>query len=299
MQGADTDCIPNTAPPQPAYALAAAIRRQLVEMRSTHVYRLDQLRARLHADLFEWDNALLAQALAALHSAGRAIHFPSLRQGPLARLLGRERAARAHFIAAFGRIVACASQVKTQLADLAIGNGPAMLGGTRVLAEMESESRALDEGIDQGVTCLHDLCTQLADARTPGRNESQLATLAELAQFFMQEFKYLQTMSSMARDIAVRGNSVLARRAALLDQARAHIQAFDQVWTQRLGDIVTELQAGRGAQPHIPKAVETHDELLKRLAAGADACMALQHEEHLMAHQLGMLAREIERGGAR
>jgi hypothetical protein len=138
------------------------------------------------------------------------------------------------------------------------------------------------------------MCTQLADARSAGREDDDLATMAETAQFFMQELRWLQSVSSVAQDAGVRARSVLTRRSVLLEQARGELVTFEQAWVHRLGEVAAALDARRDPQPHIPKAIEVHDELMKRLEASTDACAALQHEEHVMAHQLAMLQRELE-----
>src|SRR5438105_3154981 len=118
MRGIYTDPEANPAASQPPYVLAAWIQEQLGDIHKTQIRRLQQLRARLQTEAFEWDDAMLAQATTALHSAGRELHFLPLRQGFIGRLLGRHRAANARFIAAYDRVVACASQLKAELAQL-------------------------------------------------------------------------------------------------------------------------------------------------------------------------------------
>jgi hypothetical protein len=286
---------PSAAAPLPIDELSARIQQQLVSMRGEQVQNVLQLRARLQSLVFDWDGALLAQALEALHSAARAMYFQPLRQGWFARLLGCQRTARTQFIEACERAVACASQAKDQLAELAVGRGEPVAQARRVLAELDFEGQALNAGIDRGVTGLQEMCTQLAHARMRDDDDEHLAALAGMAQLYTQEFKLLQSIGSQAHEIGVRGNSVLARRVALLEQARNHMDAFDQAWLSGVRGIVAELGAGRQALRGLPKAIEVHEQLLKRLSASADACTALQHEEHLLAHQLGMLERDIER----
>lgn len=297
----DSTCTghPSAATPLPIDELSARIQQQLASMRGEQVQNILQLRARLQSLVFDWDDALLAQTLGALHSAARAMYFQPLRQGWFARLAGWQRTARTQFVEACERAVACASQTKDQLAELAVGHGEHEAQARRVLAELDFEGQALNAGIDQGVTRLQEMCTQLAHARMrgdgDGDGDEHLAALAGMAQFYTQEFKLLQSIGSQAHEIGVRSKSVLARRIALLEQARQHMDAFDQAWLPGVRGIVAELGAGRQALRGLPKAIEVHEQLLKRLSASADACTALQHEEHLLAHQLGMLERDIER----
>jgi hypothetical protein len=292
MQGAFSDCDPNTNPHDPGQP-AARIRRQLDDIHHQHLPRLAQALARLQADAADWDNTPLAQALVAFHAAGRAMHPASLRQGWLSRLFGSYREACTQFVAAYERMAACEAQVKTHLAQLSAGGMEKHLAAREAFAGFETESAALDAAIDEGVNGLQAMCTQLADERAGGRYDDELTTRAEKAQFFMQDFKRLQSLSSAVQDAVVRARTVLTRRGALLDQAKAELVTFEQAWVHRMSDVVSAIHATRNPAPVLPKAQEVHEELMKRLSASADASAALQHEEHLMAQQLAALQQDL------
>lgn len=294
MQGAFSDCDPNTNPRESAQPPAARIRRQLDDIRDQHLPRVAQALARLQAEAAGWDNTPLAQALVAFHAAGRAVHLTSLRQGWLPRLFGSYREACTQFVAAYQRMAACEAQVKTHLAQLSAGGMERHLAARDAFTGFEAAFETLGAAIDEGVNCLQEMCTQLADARAGGRYDDELTTQAEKATFFMQDFKRLQLLSSGVQDAVVRARTVLTRRSALLDQAKGELVTFEQSWIHRLGDVVSAIQAQRNPGPAVPKAIEVHDELMKRLSASADACAALQHEEYLMAQQLGTLRQDLE-----
>jgi hypothetical protein len=278
---------------QPAYVLAAWIQDLLREMQAERLARLQQLRTRLHSATFDWDDAQLAQAVLDMHAAGRELQFLPLQQGLVSRLLGHHRAAQARFLAIHQRITDSAAQVKAQLAELAVGLKERTAAARRVLLELDMEREALNTEIDQGVTWLQDMCTQLADARASGRGDEQLEALAEAAQTCTHEFKRMQSVSSITHDVRVRGNTVFDRRLALLEQVRVDIEIFDGNWSRRLDKLLADLRAGGNGRAAIPHAIEAHDELMKRLSATADACGALQSEEHLMAQHLGMLHEQL------
>lgn len=282
---------------QPPHVLAARIRRRLDGLRDVRVARLAQLCARLQSEAFEWDHTPLAQAVSALHSAGRQLHFLPLRQGWVARLLGRHRAPYARFIAASERIAACAAPAKAQLLALTGADQHHTAPAREALVELDAEYRRLDGEIDQGVTWLQDMCTQLAGARERGSTDQDLESLAEAAQRFTQEFRWLESVNAMARDLTVRGRAVLRRRMALVAQVRLEIERFDTVWTERVGGIVQQLGAGRNVAAAVSPALEAHDEMMRHLATAIDACGALQHEEHLLAQQLDLLGRELQESG--
>lgn len=294
MRGEERDD-PAGAAHQPAHVLADRVQDRLRDVEHAQVPRFDELRAQLQAEAFQWDNKPLAHAILALQSAGRELQFLPLRQGWIARLLGRHRAAHAQFVAAHGRIAALASEVASHLARLAECHDDRSAGPRGALLEIDKEMKSLATAVDEGVTWLQHMCTQLAQARHQGREEPQLESLVERAQSDTQQFKRLQAMEELVHGIVVRGNTILARRAALIEQVRADVALFQQAWTQRLGQLVEELKAGRSAVPLIPKAIESHDDLMKRLGATVDGCNALQHEEHLFAQQLELLQAEIGR----
>ena len=296
MRGEEGD--PGDVPSgQPPHVLAAWIVRRLDELRGVGVARMAGLCNRLQSEAFEWDHTQLAQAVSALHSAGRQLHFLPLRQGWVARLLGRHRAPWARFIAASERIAACAAPAKAQMLALT-GAEPHHTAPVRqALVELDAEYRRLDGEIDQGVNWLQDMCTQLAGAREHGSADRELGSLAEAAQRFTREFRWLESVNAMAHDLTVRGHNVLRRRMALVAQVRLEIERFDTVWTERVGGIVQQLRAGRNVAAAIPPALEAHDEMMKRLASAIDACGALQHEEHLLAQQLDRLGRELQEPG--
>jgi hypothetical protein len=278
---------------QPPHVLAAWVGELLAEVRATHVRHLSQLRVRLQSDAFEWDNSAIAQAISAVHSAGRELHLRQLRQGWLDKLLGRHKAVYARFVAAYDRIVACAARLKAEAAELAASAKTHHTGATRVLVDLDMELNALQAELDRGVGWLQDMCTQLADAAKAGRAEPQFAQCAESAQVFTAQFKGLQSLCSIGREIRVRGNDVLVRRAALLEQVRADVEAFEKAWMRAVAKVVTDARAGRDPARAAARMLETHDELMKRLSLSADACSALTHEEHLVAQQLLLLRQEI------
>jgi hypothetical protein len=274
--------------------LSAWIRELLGDVQRAQVRRLAELRAQFQSEAFEWDGAALAQAVSTLHSAGRECHFERLRPGWFDRLTGRYRAAHARFVAAYERMVACAARLKMDARELAQQLRGHTAGARRVLVELDMEWKALQAEVDQGVNWLQDMCEQLGELRARGADDPQLAMLAEAAQAFTQEFKRLQSAASLAREIGVRAQALLERRAALLEHVRADGEAFDKSWMQAIGKVVGDIKAARAALPGVAQALAAHDELMKRLEARADACFALQQEEHIMAQHLGLLREALE-----
>ena len=295
MPAVPSDEEPNGAPRQPPYVLSAWIADQIADLRKAQVRRLIDLCARLQSEAFEWDDGPLAQSVSAWNAAGRDLRFLDLRHNVVARMMGRHKGAYARFVAACERVRDCVSAVKRNAAALeACSQKDRGSNAKRALLELDMEWKALVGDVDQGVTWLQDLCTQLGEARAQGNDDPRLDTFAESAQRYTQDFKRLQSAGAMARDTAIRAQSVLQRRAALLEQVRADLDGFDKTWSPRLETLANDAKALRRSFPGIPKAIEAHDEMMKRLAAMADASSALQSEEQLLAQQLAMLRGELE-----
>jgi hypothetical protein len=68
---------------------------------------------------------------------------------------------------------------------------------------------------------------------------------------------------------------------------------FEANWRPRLGQLLEDLRANRNAAPAAPKAIEAHNDFMKRLAAAVDACGALQHEERLLSEHIAILQEHL------
>jgi hypothetical protein len=279
---------------QPPPVLAAWIADLLRDVRATHLRRLDELRARLQSEAFDWDDSALAQAISAVHSAGRELHVRELRQGWIDKLMGRHRAVYARFAAAYDRIVDCAGQMKRAANDLASRSKSHETAVKRMLVEFEMDMNAIHTEIEQGLTWLQDMCAQLAEAAAQGGEQPELAECAEAAKAFTDYFKRLEAVTSMGHDIRVRALDVQVRRAALVEQARADAESFEKTWVRDVGKVAAIAQSGGDPARAASRVAEQHDEFMKRLSQCADACSALQHEEHLLEEQLQALGSELD-----
>lgn len=279
---------------QPPAVLESWIRDLQKDAGEAQVGRIAELCSRMDTGRTEWNAAALAQHISALHSAGRELHFDRLRPGWLRRVTGRYKREHERFIAAHARFVSGTTRLKAEAAELGNSFKGRATATRRILVELDMEWNALQGEVDQGVNWLQDLCFQLSEDHTRGDDDPGVMSLAEKAQGFTQQFKRMQSLVSLSREIGVRGQALLERQAALLERVRADIGYLDKDWARPLGRLVADLKAGRTAPAGVPAAIEAHDHLMKRLATSADACAALQSEEHLMAQHLQMLRETLE-----
>jgi hypothetical protein len=292
MTGTSNDNNPGSG--QPPQVLAAWMQDQLADLREGHLRRLADLRAQLQSTAFEWDATVLAQSVANLRSTGRELRFESLRHGWLARRFGKHKPAYSRFFMAHERIVDAARSVKAEASVLAGSLKQHAAGAKRVVVELGMEAQSVQAEVDQGVTWLQDMCVQINEQRERASADPGLATLAEAAQAFTQEFKRLQAVASFAAELGTRMQGVLDRRNALLEGVRAEMDKFDKNWMRMVGKVARDVDEDRVSIPGLNDAVRAHDEVLGRLEHTAEACNALQREEHLLAQHLDMLRRELE-----
>lgn len=290
MQEGPVDAATPPGEPAPgAPVLAEWIRDLLASVHATRVRNLHELSTRIEDEVLSWDDMRMAQALQALYSGGRQLHFALLRPAWWQRLLARHRAAFRRFAAAADHMDEAAAAVKQEAESLDALFGEHNRRAARLFLEFESESRELALQVEQGVGWLQPMCEDINRQRAKGGSDRRLGALAEAAQSYTQTFKRLEHVSSMAHDIRVRGAAILGRRGALLAQVGADMDSFHMRWTRHVGDLADAVRRMVTPLPGIGKAIEAHDDAMKRLEAALDACGALQGEEHFLARQLEAL----------
>jgi hypothetical protein len=291
----DTPSGPTGSLGQPPDVLASWIEGLIAQVRQSQVQRLLHVQVKLQSDAFEWNDTLLGQSLEELDAAVRGLDFNVLRRGWLDRLLGRHRAAYPRFIAAHQRIVAAMAAVKAHAGELAANQKEHASASYRVVSELDVQWQALSREVAQGVRWLQEMCEELGRrAGADPDTQDKLELLAGRARAFTEDFKRLQDASSMAHDVSQRARSVIERRSALLELVRGDIENFEKVWTRRVGNLANEAAAQRPSFPGLPKAIETHEDFVKRTGISTDACAALQGQEQLMDQELELLRAQLE-----
>ncbi|HEY8050778.1 MAG TPA: hypothetical protein VIE63_16530, partial [Ramlibacter sp.] len=245
---------------QPPHVLAAWIRDQVADLNDGQVRRLAELQVQLQVSAFDWDAPVLSQSVASLRAAGRELRLDDLRHGWLARQLGKHKPAYERFAAAHERIMECAQSLKSESAQLATAYKPHAAALKRILLELQLDCKMLQTEVERGVTWLQDMCLQINAQRQEGGARAQLAPLAQAAQAYTQEFKRLEAIAGIARDLGVRMQGLLDRRAALLDMVKRDSEKFDNSWARVVGKIAAGVEAGRESIPGTGPAAEEHDQ---------------------------------------
>ena len=279
---------------QPPQVLGAWVHQQLTELEQVPVRQLADLQGRLRATAHDWDAGALEYALTALATAASELRFDELRVGWFARQVGRHKPVYARFAAAHERAVAQAGELRAQQGRLLALHKDQAAASRRVLVELGAGADALQAGLEQGVTWLQEMWTQISRQREEGGADTALADLAEAAQAFTHEFKRMQGIAGIAGDLGVRMQGLLDRRAALCDLARRDLEKIEGPWARAMAAALAEMKAGRASVGGVAAAVEEHMQLLRRLDVTLDSCSALQQEQHVVAQHLELLRRELE-----
>ena len=287
----DTSTVSRSQPPQ---VLGAWVQEQLAQMERVPVRNLAGLQGPLRAAAYEWDAGALEQALTALATVAAELRFDELRVGWFARGFGRHKPVYARFAAAHERIVSAARELRAQQSRLLALHKDLAPASRRLLVELAGGAEALESGVEQGVTWLQHMWTQITQRREEGGADTALADLAEAAQAFTHEFKRMQGIAGIAGDLGVRMHGLLDRRAALCDLCRRDLEKIDGPWSRALDIALGEMKAGRVSDGAITSALEEHMQLLRRLDVTLDSCSALQQEQHVVAQHLELLRRELE-----
>ena len=279
---------------QPPHVLAAWIRELLGEIETIQLRKLQQLRERIESRGPDRESAQMGQTVAQLHSAAPELQFTGLRLGWLDVAMGRQKNVAARFCAAYERVAACVATLKLNMREAVATHKDHITATRRVLVELDLECKELGIEMEQGLGWLQELWAELNLRRQLADKDPKLAVFAQAAEAYTKGFKRLQSVTAVAREISVRGQHLIERRSALLEQVRADLEFSEKRWDRRVGALADDMRAGKTSPVGVPEAMEVHEELMKRLAAAVDASSALQNEEQLMEEQLGMLRTAIE-----
>lgn len=277
---------------QTAKRLAAWLGQLLRRAQAAQIARFRQLRPKLQSDAFAWDNAVLTHSVEVWLAATRNLDLQLPRNcGWWARLTGAAERADQEFGRKYQDVLSAATAVKHEFEALSRDYGAHTSNTRRTTVELDIESRALDREVDQGAEWLVELSYAIEKA-------DELRALSTRAMTLSGEIKRLREVSTMAREIAVSGQNVLERRAALLEMLKFDLRGFDRIWIYRVSTIATKAANHRFPQPVLEKAREVHSELVSRLERTAAACLALQVEEQWMARRLAMFCHCLEEPAA-
>jgi hypothetical protein len=278
---------------QPARVLAAWIDEQLHDIHANQVPRLAQLRGRLQSDAFQWNNALLASAVAAMRDRADGLDLDPLRPRGLFAVWRRPAPGGSDVSARCAQVISAAHGLHSHANEFAAHQASRLQGARRMLLELELEQQSLTSDMAQAVDWLEDMSHQMRREGADLTEAARLAALAQRAESFTPTLKGLHALQETAAAVCSLGRNVLERRANLIEHLRASLDGFQQGWLRSIGPVAGPA-ASASSTAALDAAVQAHGELVAHLEETHACCEALRIEEHALGLRLAAMGVKLE-----
>jgi hypothetical protein len=274
--------------PKAAATPAAWLDQMALDAGHAHVRRIADLREDLSSQGQEC-SALVSGELARLAQVLPLLDFGLLQpHGWWARVTGKGSGTGADFAAQLRRIEDAieALRVQNQLLRKAQLQ---MAGSDRALLELDVESRALDQIIDQGTRWLQDMRNQLK-AR-PGRDAAaQRQTDDDTArcELLVGRLKLLRAIASGAQQSKQQAQTTAAHRTAFVKMLQHALETDVKAWHEELSGVAAA--AGTAPAQDLDAPMASHRDLQLCIKQAVADCAQLHSDEQALAQQLAALA---------
>jgi hypothetical protein len=275
------------APPSPA----AWLDQLALDAGHVNVRRIAELQDDLRSQGQECFS-VVAGELGQLAQALPQLDFGLLQpRGWWARVSGKGRETGGGFAAQFQRIEQAVQALAKQNAVLR-KNQLQAAGADRTLLELDVESRALDQIIDQGTRWLQDMRNQLkarqaahldADARWPIDDDTARCEL------LVARLKALRAIASAAQQVRQQAQGTAARRSALMKMLAHALDIDVKAWHDDLAPVAAGADGGSPAQD-LEAPMASHRDLQLCIKQAVADCAQLRADEQALAEQLAALA---------
>ena len=281
--------------PKAPVSPAAWLDQMASDAGHAHVRRITDLQEDLRAYAQGQDFSSVAGELAALAQALPQLDFGLLQpRGWWARVSGKGRSAGAEFASQIERIeealqgLAAQNQVlrKKQLQ---------MAGADRALLELEVESRALEQIIDQGTRWLQDMRNQLKTRQSAGGDADarrQIEDDTARCELLVTRLKLLRAIASGAQQARQQAQETTARRAALMKMLQRALDADVKEWRADVPPLAGSIEAG-GSARRLDAPMASHRDLQLCIKQAIADCADLQANEKALTDRLAALASHL------
>ena len=281
--------------PKAPVSPAAWLDQMASDAGHANVRRIADLQEDLRSHAQGQDFSSVAGELARLGQALPLLDFGLLRsRGWWARATGKGRTAGVEFVAQFERIEEAVQALAAQNQFLR-KKQLQMAGADRALLELEVESGALDQIIDQGTRWLQDMRNQLKAreaADVDGAARPQIEADTARCELLVARLKALRAVASAARQARQQSQGTAARRAGLIEMLQHALDSDVKGWRADVSAVAASVQGNSPARGLEDPMVSHRDLQLCIKQAVAD-CAQLQLEEKALAEQLGALASHL------
>jgi hypothetical protein len=275
------------APPSPA----AWLDQMALDAGHAHVRRIADLREDLHSQgQGEGCASLVSGELARLSQVLPLLDFGLLqaRGGWWARVSGKARGG-AEFGAQFQRIEEAAQAVAAQQQVLR-KQQMQTTGADRALLELDVESRALDQIIDQGTRWLQDMRNQIkARAGGDAAARQQIDHDTARCELLVARLKLLRAIASTAQQMKQQAQSTAARRTALVKMLQHALDTDIKAWNEEVSAVVVEAQ-GTSPPQDLEAPMTSHRDLQLCIKQAVADCAHLHRDEQALTELVTALA---------
>ena len=277
--------------PKAPVSPAAWLDQMASDAGHTHVRHIADLQEDLRAHVRGQDFSTLAAELAALAQALPTLDFGLLQsRGWWARATGKGRGAGGEFAGQVERIEQALQALSAQ--DQALRKKQLQMAGTdRALLELDVESRALEQIIDQGTRWLQDMRAQLkvreaAPADPEARRQIEDDTAR--CELLVARLKLLRSIASGAQHARQQAQDTAGRRSALMKLLQRALSADVKEWRTDVSALTRSLEDSP-SERSLDAAMASHRDLQLCIKQAVADCTQLQLEEKALAEQLATL----------
>jgi hypothetical protein len=276
--------------PKAAPTPAAWLDQMALDAGHAHVRRIAELQEDLHSQEQDYSSVVSGE-LARLAQVLPLLDFGLLqsRGGWWARVRGKGSGGSADFAVQFQRIeeaieaLAARNQVlRKQQLQLA--------GIDRALLELDVESRAIDQIIDQGTRWLQDMRNQIK--ASPGEDAAarrQIDDDTARCELLVSRLKVLRALASAAQQTKQQVQSTLAGRAALVKMLQHALDTDIKAWHEDVSAVVDAVDGTPPAQD-LEAPMASHRDLQLCIKQAVADCAQLHTNELALAERVAALA---------
>jgi hypothetical protein len=278
--------------PKAPVSPAAWLDQMASDAGHAHVRRIAELQEDLRAHAKGQDYSSLGGELAALARALPQLDFGLLQaRGWWARATGKGRSGGSEFAAQVERIEQALQALAAQ--DQLLRKKQAQMAAPdRVLLELDVESRALEQIIDQGTRWLQDMRNQLKARQSAGADAEALRQIADdtaRCELLVARLKLLRAIASGAQQERQQAQDTAGRRAALMKLIQRALAADVKEWRADVAGLARSVDDSPSEQS-LDAAMASHRDLQLCVKQAIADCAQLQAEEKALTEQLGALA---------
>ena len=281
--------------PKAPVSPAAWLNQMASDAGHAHVRRIADLQDDLRAHAQGEDFSSVAGELATLAQALPRLDFGLLQpRGWLARVTGKGRGTGSEFVGQVERIDEALQALQAQNQVLR-KKQLQMAGADRALLELDVESRAIEQIIDQGTRWLQDMRNQLKARQSAGGDADarrQIDDDTARCELLVARLKLLRAIASAAQQARQQAQETAARRTALMKTLQRALDADVKEWRADVSAVARSAE-GSGPARSLETAMASHRDLQLCIKQAVADCAELQANETALKEQIAALASHL------